>query len=62
MKEVINIRTGLLPIEKAYTAANELQIGDPDWKYKVVDCNNGKGRIDVFDEDGEIVVRGFLPV
>jgi len=37
--------------------ATELQAGDPDWTYSVVEIGNEAGlvRIDIFDEDGNFV-------
>lgn len=52
-------RTGAYSLEKANSIAQELN-GSDDWKYQVVDCKNGLGRIDVFDEENELVVQGFI--
>ena len=57
---IITTATGCYNLEKAYKVAAEVQAGDEDWTYKVVDCKNGLGRIDVYDEDDEIVIKGFL--
>lgn len=61
MQATIKSSTGFLPLDKAKTVAKELQDSDPDWAYNVVDCKNGLGRIDIYDEEGELVVSGFLP-
>lgn len=52
-------RTGAYSLEKANSIAQELN-GSDDWTYQVVDCKNGLGRIDVFDEENELVVQGFI--
>lgn len=59
MKSILISRTGLLPLDKAIDAAKKLNESD-DWRYEVIDCKNGFGRIDVFDEDNEIVISGFI--
>ena len=51
--------TGFYNLAKAESVAKEMNATD-DWTYKVVDCENGLGRIDVYDEDGELAVEGFL--
>lgn len=61
MFATIESNTGVLPLIKALAAAQVLQMGDPDWTYKAVDCGNGLGRIDVYDEENELVISGFLP-
>jgi hypothetical protein len=60
MKTILKPATGLYNIEKARLVAQEMAASDLDWTYKVVDCNNGFGRIDIYDEDNELVVKGFL--
>jgi len=57
--EIIKAVTGFYPIAKAIKIAEGVQQFDDDWTYKVVDCKNGLGRIDVYDEDGGLVVKGF---
>lgn len=48
------------PLEKAGKIAKEANRIDEDgWSYEVVDCKNGLGRIDVYDEEGELVWEGF---
>ena len=60
MKARIESSTGFYNLDKAVKVAAELQTGDPDWKYEVIDCKNGLGRIDVYDEDNELIEQGFL--
>ena len=60
MKATINFATGWYTLSKAISVAAEMQAGDPDWRYEVVDCKNGFGRIDVYDESGLLVEQGFL--
>jgi len=62
MKATISHATGLYSLEKAKKIANELNSSpDDDWSYKVTETANGKyGRIDVYDEEGELVEKGFL--
>ena len=60
MHSIINTATGFYNYDKAVKVAKELSDNDEDWTYEVVDCKNGLGRIDVYDEDGELVVAGFL--
>jgi hypothetical protein len=44
------------PLEKAREIAAQLQAGEEDgWTYEVVDCNNGLGRIDIRNEEGELI-------
>ena len=59
MKAIISLRTGCYPLQKAIKIAEELNNTD-DWKYVVIDCKNGLGKIDVYDEDNQIVVEGFI--
>lgn len=61
MRATIKNSTGFLPLAKARLVAEALQASDPEWQYKVIDCQNGFGRIDIFDEDGELVESGFIP-
>jgi len=56
----IESRTGFYQLAKAESIASELNGYDDDWTYTVTDCENGYGRIDVIDEDGEIVIKGFM--
>ena len=57
----LNFTTGSYNLDKALKVCAELNsCVDDDWKYTVVDCKNGWGRIDVYDEDGELVEKGFL--
>jgi len=61
MKATINTGTGFYNLDKAIQIANEMNENPwDDWEYKVVDCNNGYGRIDVYDEDGELAEQGFM--
>ena len=61
MRTTLASRTGLWPINKAKLAATELNKNDDDgWKYVVIDCKNGFGRIDVFDEQDELIISGFI--
>lgn len=59
MKATIHATTGSYNIEKAHEVADAMNAND-DWTYTVIDHKNGLGRIDVYDEDGELVVKGFL--
>lgn len=52
--------TGFYKLEKANELADEMNSYEDDWTYKVFDCLNGYGRIDVIDECGEVVVSGFM--
>ncbi|NJM67877.1 MAG: hypothetical protein HC851_20510 [Acaryochloris sp. RU_4_1] len=46
-------------LEKAHQVAAELQAGEEDgWAYEIVDCKNGLGRIDIYDEERELVCSG----
>jgi len=57
----IEDRSGFHSLAKAHEVAAAMQAGDEDlWTYRVTDCKNGLGRIDVYDEDDEIVVSGFI--
>ena len=56
---LMTARTGAYSLDNAKEIAKEMNASD-DWTYRVVDCENGLGRIDVFDEDNELVVRGFI--
>lgn len=56
----IEAATGFYNIEKAKSLANEMNSYEDDWSYVVEDCGNGLGRIDIIDEDGEVVVSGFM--
>ncbi|MES0445048.1 MAG: hypothetical protein ABUJ92_00745 [Desulfobacterales bacterium] len=61
MQAIISARSGLFNIDKANEVAAELNADvDDDWNYLVIDCNNGYGRIDVYDEDEELVFKGFV--
>ena len=58
---LIEERIGFHNLAKAHKVAAAMQAGDEDyWSYRVSDCGNGLGRIDVYDEDDEIVVSGFI--
>ena len=59
MKATINATTGFYSLEKAKAIVATVA-DDDDWTYVVVDCENGYGRIDAYDEHGEIVVQGFM--
>lgn len=59
MKATTNIGTGFYEYAKAVEFVNTVD-GDDDWTYVVVDCKNGLGRIDVYDEDNDLVVKGFI--
>ncbi len=60
MKATIKAATGFYELAKAHEVAAGVAEHDEDWTYEVVDCKNGYGRIDVYDEDGELVVAGFM--
>lgn len=62
MKATISQPTGMYKLDRANSIAEQLQKGDPDLVYAVVDCKNGLGRIDVYELDGELVQKAFLPV
>jgi len=51
--------TGFCNLAKAYELVGSVA-DDDDWTYEVVDCGNGFGRIDAYDEDGVLVVKGFM--
>lgn len=53
-------RTGAYNLSKAIDIAKQMQDSDPDFKYVVEDCKNGLGRIDVYDEENELVQQGFI--
>lgn len=53
-------RTGVFNLDKAVSMAAELQSGDEDFTYTVEDCKNGYGRIDVYDEEGILLHKGFV--
>lgn len=55
------MNTGLQPLGKAIADAEQLNAGcDDGWEFVVVDCGDGLARIDVYDEDHELVVAGAL--
>ena len=60
MKTFLKTLTGFYPIEKAHKIADDLQKDDPDFDYHVKDCENGLGRIDVYDEAGILIEKGFF--
>lgn len=61
MQTIIKHPTGLYSLDKAKRIAEGLQKGDLcGWSYRVHDCNNGMGRIDVYDEENQLVEKGFL--
>ena len=62
MQAIIKAPSGCYPLEEARRIAAETGKHDPDWTYDVVDCRNGLGRIDIYDEDGELVFKGYLNV
>ncbi len=53
------IGTGFYEYKKALDFVKAVDEED-DWTYVVVDCKNGWSRIDVYDEDNELVVKGFV--
>lgn len=60
-KPTIESATGLYSLEKARSLAEGLQAADCEgWSYRVVDALNGLGRIDVYDEEGQLVIKGML--
>ena len=60
MMATIKTATGFHNIEKAKDLADKMNSYDDDWTYELFDCGNGLGRIDVIDEDGEVVISGFM--
>lgn len=57
---LIRAKQAFYTLEKANKYAAALTAADEDgWTYKVIDCKNGLGRIDVYDEDGELVFKGM---
>lgn len=46
-------------LKKAQEIAAAMNASEDDWSYIVIDCKNGFGRIDVIDEDSEVVFSGF---
>ena len=59
MKATTNIGTGFYEYEKAVELVKSVDEND-DWTYIVVDCKNGLGRIDAYDEDNELIIKGFI--
>ncbi len=59
MNGTVRIATGFYEYEKAVEFVKGVDAED-DWTYVVVDCKNGLGRIDAYDEDGELIVKGFI--
>ena len=57
--DTIRTATGFYEYEKALDFVKNVD-ADDDWTYVVVDCKNGLGRIDVYDEDGELIAEGFV--
>lgn len=55
----IRTATGFYDYKKALEFVASVD-PDDDWNYVVVDCKNGLGRIDVYDEDNELIVKGFI--
>jgi len=58
MQATIQSSMVLYSLPQAESIAAKMNASD-DWEYKVVDCQNGKGRIDVYDEDGFLIHKGF---
>ena len=60
MMKIIQAPMILHDLKRAQKLASTLN-GDEsdDWSYVVVDCENGMGRIDAYDEDGVLVHRGL---
>lgn len=58
---LIGGRSGAYQLKKALEIANILQ-NDPDndCEYKVIDCKNGLGRIDVYDNEGFLIQQGLV--
>lgn len=59
MKALMKLPQVFYPLQKAQAIAAELNSYDDDDSYEVVDCKNGLGRIDVYDEDGLLIHAGF---
>lgn len=55
MKLTVNTTPTLYSAAVAHAKAAELQSGDADWKYSVVEFDNGLARVDIYDEDGLLV-------
>lgn len=61
MMGTIHATTGFYQFEIAKQKVAQLNATEYDgWEYKLIDCKNGLGRIDAYDEDGELVVKGFM--
>lgn len=58
---LIGGRSGAYPLNKATEIASILQNDeDNDCRYEVIDCKNGLGRIDVYDEEGILIQQGLV--
>ncbi len=58
---IIGGRSGAYPMNKAIEIAAILQNDeDNDWRYEVIDCKNGLGRIDVYDDEGFLIQQGLI--
>ncbi len=58
---IIGGRSGAYPLNKAIEIAAILQNDeDNDWRYEVIDCKNGLGRIDVYDDEGFLIQQGLI--
>jgi len=57
---LITAKTGFYNLSKANEIADYMNKSDLDWTYNVIDCENGLGRIDIYDEDSELVIEGFI--
>ena len=57
---LLNSPQTFYPVAKAHGFAAVMNAqDDDDWTYSVVEGDNGMGRINVYDEDGELVFKGM---
>ena len=59
MKVQIKSIQKLYSHNKAEKIAEEMKVADPDWSYIVIKTNEKYARIEVKDEDGEIIETHF---
>lgn len=58
---LIGGRSGAYQLDKAVEIASILQNDeDNDFRYEVIDCKNGLGRIDVYDAEGFCIHEGLI--
>lgn len=47
------------PIDRVKSGADILNKDADDWEFRVVDCGDGLGRIDVYDEEKYLIHEGM---